>query len=54
VVPLALALSAGAMAFVVLVELLPQALSKGNERFGGAAFVAGVTVAFGLALFLTD
>ncbi|OIO26542.1 hypothetical protein AUJ14_01620 [Candidatus Micrarchaeota archaeon CG1_02_55_22] len=53
VVPLALALSAGAMSFVVLVELLPQALVKGNERFGGAAFVLGVVIAFGLAVVIS-
>ncbi|MCI0503790.1 ZIP family metal transporter [Candidatus Micrarchaeota archaeon] len=48
-VPLALAFSAGAMAYVVLVELLPDALSKGRERAGALAFSAGAAAAFMLA-----
>lgn len=48
-VPAALAFSAGAMAYVVLVELLPDALRKGMERTGAVAFAAGAAAAFGLA-----
>jgi len=48
-VPLSLAFSSGAMAYVVLVELLPDALKKGNERAGAMAFAAGAAAAFGLA-----
>jgi ZIP family zinc transporter len=48
-VPIALAFSAGAMAYVVLVELLPDALRKGMERTGAMAFAAGAAAAFALA-----
>jgi len=49
IVPIALAFSAGAMAYVVLVELLPDAFRKGMERTGALAFAAGAAAAFGLA-----
>ncbi len=53
IVPIALAFSAGAMAYVVLVELLPDAFAKGMERTGAIAFAAGAATAFGLsALFV--
>lgn len=48
-VPIALAFSAGAMSYVVLAELLPDALRKGMERTGAAAFITGVAAAFALA-----
>ncbi len=49
IVPMALSFSAGAMIFVVLVELLPDAFAKGMERTGAIAFAAGAAGAFGLA-----
>lgn len=48
-VPAALAFSAGAMAYVVLVELLPDAFAKGMERTGALSFFAGIAAAFALA-----
>jgi len=49
IVPIALAFSAGAMSYVVLVELLPDAFAKGMERTGAIAFAAGAATAFALA-----
>lgn len=49
IIPGALAFSAGAMAYVVLVELMPDAFAKGMERMGAVAFVAGAALAFGIA-----
>jgi ZIP family zinc transporter len=51
IVPIALAFSAGAMGYVVLVELLPDAFAKGMERTGAIAFAAGAATAFALASF---
>ncbi|MFH0737411.1 MAG: ZIP family metal transporter [Candidatus Micrarchaeota archaeon] len=48
-IPSSLAFSAGAMAYVVLVELLPDAFSKGNERAGAISFAAGAGAAFLIA-----
>lgn len=48
-VPLALALAAGAMAYVVFVELVPDAFAKGMERTGALAFTLGAAAAFALA-----
>jgi ZIP family zinc transporter len=47
--PFALALSSGAMAYLVLVEIMPDAMANGKERIAGIWFVAGVAVAFVLA-----
>jgi ZIP family zinc transporter len=49
IVPIALSFSAGAMIYVVLVELLPDAFAKGMERTGALAFAGGAAAAFGLA-----
>ncbi|MFH0884764.1 MAG: ZIP family metal transporter [Candidatus Micrarchaeota archaeon] len=49
IVPIALAFSAGAMGYVVLVELLPDAFQKGMERTGAIAFSLGAATAFALA-----
>jgi ZIP family zinc transporter len=47
-IPFALAFSAGAMTFVILAELLPDAFLEGSRRSAAVAFVAGVAIAFGL------
>ncbi|MEW6749156.1 MAG: ZIP family metal transporter [Candidatus Micrarchaeota archaeon] len=52
-IPIALAFSAGAMAFVVMVELLPDAFGKGHERVGALAFIGGAVVAFAIASLLS-
>ncbi|MCX6777459.1 MAG: ZIP family metal transporter [Candidatus Micrarchaeota archaeon] len=44
-VPFALAFSAGAMSYVILVELMPDALRGGRERLASAAFLAGAATA---------
>ncbi|MFH0923048.1 MAG: ZIP family metal transporter [Candidatus Micrarchaeota archaeon] len=49
IIPFALAFSAGAMAFVILAELLPDAFLKGHRRASAVAFILGVAIAFGLA-----
>jgi zinc transporter, ZIP family len=49
IVPLALAFSAGAMTYVVLVELLPDAFQNGMERTSSLAFTLGAAAAFALA-----
>lgn len=51
--PYALALSSGAMAYLVLVEIMPDAIANGNERVAGVWFVAGVALAFVLAMLLS-
>jgi len=48
--PLALAFSSGAMSFVTFSELLPDSFRAGNKLQAAAAFVAGVALAYGLAL----
>ncbi len=48
-IPGGLAFSAGAMSYVVLVELVPDAFRKGMEREGALAFAAGAALAFGIA-----
>jgi ZIP family zinc transporter len=48
-VPAALAFSAGAMAYVILVEILPDALESGMERLAALGFVAGVAATAMLA-----
>ncbi|MGV8176233.1 MAG: ZIP family metal transporter [Candidatus Bilamarchaeaceae archaeon] len=50
--PYALAFSSGAMAYVVLVELLPDALKAGSRRIAGALFLFGAAVGFLLANYL--
>lgn len=50
-VPPALAFSAGAMSYVVLAELLPDAF-KGKAWAVAISFVAGVLAGFGIATFL--
>lgn len=52
-VPLALAFSAGAMGYVVMVELLPDAFSRGNERLAAICFIAGAALSFGIAAVLS-
>jgi ZIP family zinc transporter len=52
VVPLALAFSAGAMSYVIIVELLPDALASGMERAAALAFFLGAALASGFALVL--
>ena len=47
--PLALAFSAGAMSYVVLFELLPDALHDSKPSHVATAFVAGVALAYGLS-----
>ncbi|MDD5318089.1 MAG: ZIP family metal transporter [Candidatus ainarchaeum sp.] len=49
VVPFGLSFSAGAMAFVVLVELLPDAMKNGRERAAALSFALGIAAAFGMA-----
>lgn len=48
----ALAFSAGAMTYVIFVEILPDALEGGMERIAAVSFVAGAAVTFGLATLL--
>ncbi len=49
-VPAALALSAGAMAYVIVKELLPDAFRVGRQRKSAAlAFAGGIAIAFALA-----
>ena len=50
--PWALAFSAGAMAYVILVELLPDAFQKGFERTAATAFVSGAAAALVIELLL--
>jgi len=48
-VPFALSLSAGAMAYVILVELLPDSFRGGKERLAGIFLLAGFALAFSLS-----
>jgi len=48
-IPGGLAFSAGAMFYVVLVELMPDAFQKGMERMGAVAFAVGAATAFLIA-----
>ena len=50
--PFGLAFSAGAMAYVVFVELLPDAFIAGQRRVAALSFFAGAACAFGLAAVL--
>lgn len=50
--PFALAFSAGAMSYVVLFELLPDALQCGTKRMTAGAFALGAGVAYGLSALL--
>jgi ZIP family zinc transporter len=49
ITPLALAVSAGAMAFIVFMELLPDAFRGGMERTASVSLAAGFGLAFALA-----
>ena len=49
-VPLALSFSAGAMAYVAIVELLPDAFKNGRGNLAIASFAAGALLAWGLAV----
>ncbi|MFH0836394.1 MAG: ZIP family metal transporter [Candidatus Micrarchaeota archaeon] len=51
-IPFALSFSAGAMAFVILAELLPDAINGGFKRVAAVSFVLGTATAFGLASLL--
>jgi ZIP family zinc transporter len=51
-VPPALAFSAGAMVYVIFVEVLPDALEGGMERVAALSFAAGAAMTFGLASLL--
>lgn len=48
-VPLSLAFSGGAMAYVIFVELLPDAMADGMERTAAATFVCGAAAAYAIA-----
>ena len=48
-IPGSLAFSSGAMAYVVFVELLPDAMENGMERLAAVAFLVGAAVAFLIA-----
>jgi ZIP family zinc transporter len=52
-VPIALAFSAGAMVYVVLVELMPDAMGEGMERLATVFFIGGAALAFALASLLS-
>jgi len=52
IAPLALAFSAGAMLYVILAELLPDALANNMEQVAAVSFVAGAAVAFAAASLL--
>jgi ZIP family zinc transporter len=49
IVPFALALSSGAMVYVVLVEIMPDAVGDGMERLATVCFIAGAAIAFAMA-----
>jgi len=49
IVPGALAFSAGAMAYVVFVEILPDAWGNGMERVAVVSFAAGAAATFAMA-----
>jgi ZIP family zinc transporter len=48
-IPLGLAFSGGAMLYVILAELIPDAFTKGFERISTISFITGFVLAFGLA-----
>lgn len=50
--PLALAFSAGAMAYVVMVELLPDAFQPGLERTAALSLIGGIAIAFVIETFI--
>jgi ZIP family zinc transporter len=52
VIPAALAFSAGAMAYVVFVELLPDAFAKKEESLVAVSFFGGIIMAFVIAALL--
>lgn len=49
IIPLALAFSAGAMFYIILAELLPDAFRGGMQQVAAVSFAAGAAVAFGIA-----
>ncbi|MEM4272086.1 MAG: ZIP family metal transporter [Candidatus Bilamarchaeaceae archaeon] len=51
-IPFGLSFSAGAMLYLVFVELMPDAMGNKNERNAIASFIAGAGIAFGLATLL--
>lgn len=51
-IPAALAFSAGAMIYVIFVEVLPDAMERGGERIAAAGFAAGALATFALASLL--
>jgi ZIP family zinc transporter len=53
IVPGALAFSAGAMSYVILVELIPDAMDNGNQRIAATSFIIGAAIAFGISFLLT-
>ncbi len=53
VIPFALSFSAGAMLYVVLVELMPDALRHGLERTAAISFLAGFAAAFAITSIFT-
>ncbi len=48
-IPFSLAFSAGAMLYVVVEELLPDALQNGPRRTTAVSFISGILLAFGIA-----
>ena len=50
--PYALGFSAGAMTYVVIAELLPDAMQAENRYLALASFVAGFGAAYGLSALL--
>jgi ZIP family zinc transporter len=51
-VPPALAFSGGAMSYVILVEILPDAVEGRQERVAAAAFAAGAAITFAISRLL--
>jgi ZIP family zinc transporter len=51
-VPYALSFAAGAMTYVILVELIPDAFVKGAERRAAISFILGAGIGFALATLL--
>ncbi len=51
-IPFALAFSAGAMTYVIFVEILPDALEGGMERVAALSFAVGAAITFALASLL--
>lgn len=47
--PFGLAFSAGAMAYVILADILPDSFARGNRRAAGVSFIAGAACAFAIA-----